>query len=295
MPTPSPSVAAEPTYRPYPRYNPDPCYNSKDHDSADLCAQWRAAMAAEKTTQEARRATTWSIVATLFSFLTVVGLIVSLSQTQGALAEARRGNLIAQRSIARATRQAIANAASARKANEISERVVHAELRPYLFVEKLNLADVLDFNSKTQKIGQNEKIDYGSLVAKIEVHLRNAGKVPARNIRAYVKCYLAKFDRGQFWKFSFGVTPMNFCAPGHERRTFTPFLINAEERKSFDGGTLAGVVRLRITFEDDWGQVFTERAAFWFTGNSETFYLLDEKFPVGIVRKRWNEEQLALN
>ena len=54
-------------YAPYPGYNPDPCYQAKDHDTADLCAQWRAAIAAEKAAKEAGRSTDWSIFATFLS------------------------------------------------------------------------------------------------------------------------------------------------------------------------------------------------------------------------------------
>lgn len=56
----------------YPEYQSERCYKAKLHDSADLCAQWRAAVAAEKAAKEARRATTWSVVAT---FLNGLGLL----------------------------------------------------------------------------------------------------------------------------------------------------------------------------------------------------------------------------
>ena len=47
---PLPPVAAvtAPQYTPEPDRNADGCYNARDHDAADLCAQWRAAIAAEK-------------------------------------------------------------------------------------------------------------------------------------------------------------------------------------------------------------------------------------------------------
>lgn len=67
----SPSTKAGHEFVAYPGYNPDPCYNAQEHDAADLCAQWRAAIAAEKAAHEARRATTWSIVAAI---LNTIGL-----------------------------------------------------------------------------------------------------------------------------------------------------------------------------------------------------------------------------
>jgi len=57
------------SFIPYSNYNSERCYKSDNHDAADLCAQWRAAIAAEKAAHEARRATTWSIIATLLGAL----------------------------------------------------------------------------------------------------------------------------------------------------------------------------------------------------------------------------------
>lgn len=91
-PTPAPAASPTPKFTAYGGYNPDRCYHAEDHDAADLCAQWRAAVAAEKAAHEARRSVTWSIVASLLSFATIVGLIVTIWRTSGALKEARRGN-----------------------------------------------------------------------------------------------------------------------------------------------------------------------------------------------------------
>ena len=43
-----PSAPKTPDYSAYPDKEAESCYTAKDHDSADLCAQWRAAIAAEK-------------------------------------------------------------------------------------------------------------------------------------------------------------------------------------------------------------------------------------------------------
>lgn len=74
----APAVVAP--FVPYPGYNPDPCYYAQGHDAADLCAQWRAAVAAEKAAHEARRAGNWSVVATLLSALAIGGLFVTIYQ-----------------------------------------------------------------------------------------------------------------------------------------------------------------------------------------------------------------------
>ena len=68
-------------YAPYAGYNPDPCYQAKDHDTADLCAQWRAALAAEKAAKEAGRATDWSIFATLLSAVSLSAVAFALYLT----------------------------------------------------------------------------------------------------------------------------------------------------------------------------------------------------------------------
>lgn len=77
----SPSTSTASNFAAYPGYNPDPCYNAKDKDAADLCAQWRSAIAGEKAAHEARRATTWSIVATLLNALGLVAVGAALYLT----------------------------------------------------------------------------------------------------------------------------------------------------------------------------------------------------------------------
>lgn len=50
---PAPATSPE-EYAPCPDVNAESCYKAKNHDSADLCAQWRAAVAAEKATDAAK-------------------------------------------------------------------------------------------------------------------------------------------------------------------------------------------------------------------------------------------------
>jgi len=88
----APSPSPEPPYRPYADRYADTCYKAQNHDTADLCAQWRAALAAEKAADEARLATIAAVIGTFLSLATVVGLIITIWQTNGALGEARRGN-----------------------------------------------------------------------------------------------------------------------------------------------------------------------------------------------------------
>ncbi|MBO9498923.1 MAG: hypothetical protein J7496_13660 [Novosphingobium sp.] len=159
----SPSPPAEAPYRPYPNYSPDPCYSAQNHDAADLCAQWRAAIAAEKAAQEAGRATSWGIFATFLSLATVLGLIYSLWQTSGALSEARRGNLIAAKGAARSTRRAIASAKETEAALEIARQNAKAA--------------ELNADATERAIAENQRI--GEAQTRAYLTIRNASMSPA--------------------------------------------------------------------------------------------------------------------
>jgi hypothetical protein len=127
------SAVAPPTpYAPYANKYSDACYGSKNHDTADLCAQWRAALAAEKATHEARRATTWAIAATFLSVVTVIGLTITIWQTFFALGHARLSNLIAQRANARSTRHTMRALDAADRQNEIAADTAKKQLRAYV-------------------------------------------------------------------------------------------------------------------------------------------------------------------
>jgi hypothetical protein len=81
VPAPISTASPNPKFAAYHGYDPDPCYHAEDKDAADLCAQWRSAMAGEKAAHEARRATTWSIVATLLNALGLMAVGAALYLT----------------------------------------------------------------------------------------------------------------------------------------------------------------------------------------------------------------------
>ena len=64
-----------PPFTPYADFYSTGCYYAQNHDQSDLCAQWRAAVAAEKAAHEARRATFWVIVGVILS---LIGLLLIL-------------------------------------------------------------------------------------------------------------------------------------------------------------------------------------------------------------------------
>lgn len=154
----SPTPPPEPPYRPYPKYNPDPCYRADNHDAADLCAQWRAAIAAEKAAHEARRATNWGIAAAGLSFATLVGLIVTILQTQGALGEARKANLITQRT------------------NALAEKSDKRRDRAYIAVQPGGI--IMNADGKT---------------AKAHIIVKNWGKIHAKSVDVYMRSCISGF------------------------------------------------------------------------------------------------------
>lgn len=80
----SPSTARDPStpgkFAAYPDLNASACYKAQNHDTADLCAQWRAAIAAEKAAESAREAVFWTIIGTLLSSVGLAALIVTIRQ-----------------------------------------------------------------------------------------------------------------------------------------------------------------------------------------------------------------------
>jgi hypothetical protein len=87
--------AATATYQPYPDRYSERCYESGNHESADLCAQWRAAYAAEKTAGLSYWGNIISAVGALLSFASILLVLAALKQ-------GREANQIARQESARA-------------------------------------------------------------------------------------------------------------------------------------------------------------------------------------------------
>lgn len=92
----SPTQAPPADYSPYPDKQADSCYQAKDHDSADLCAQWRAAIAAEKASNAAWWGNLIGGVGAALSFASVILVIAALRQTERSLSAASAANEIAR-------------------------------------------------------------------------------------------------------------------------------------------------------------------------------------------------------
>lgn len=100
----SPSPSPTPDYSPYPDKQAESCYDSKDHDTADLCAQWRAAVAAEKAANIGYWGNWIGALGGLLSFASVVLVIFALRQTERSLESAKEANKIAKDIAARQLR-----------------------------------------------------------------------------------------------------------------------------------------------------------------------------------------------
>lgn len=209
QPAPRP-IASPAPWRSYPDMKADACYQANDKDQADLCAQWRAALAAEESAAQASRATFWAVVASVLSAATVVGLIVTIWQTQGALGEARRGNRINlnfERRSRRESRESAAhqlaaleiatkNADAATKLADASDKSMRLQIRAYLYVKEIYVKLAYD----------------GSVYACIVIS--NSGTTPAKLISASRKMICEKF--GNIDPASTGPEPQRFSMfPSH--------------------------------------------------------------------------------
>lgn len=201
--TPPPAVHEAPPYVPYKDRNADPCYYAKNHDSADLCAQWRAALAAEKAAQEARTATIWAAFATLLSAIGVAGLIYTIWQTNGALGEARRGNrisLLVEKRSRREAREAAADTketvAEAKRSATAMTKMATALTKQLTLVSRSTeisqqIADTQKRVSETQLRAYLSVIIGHAIYQETDKNLRfearpllvNSGQTPALNVR----------------------------------------------------------------------------------------------------------------
>jgi hypothetical protein len=268
-------ASPEATYKPYPNRYAGTCYGAKQHDAADLCAQWRAAVATEKAAHEARRATTWAIAATFLSLATVVGLIVTIWQTFGALGEARRGNLIAQRANARATRQAIHAAADTKEALKIarrnataanalakgSERAAKVQLRPYLAVYSLDI--------------EEPEMKPEGRWCTVNLKLTNNGQTPAIVTRFFVQMDWHAGD--MFTCLSVVEKKTKFLVHNRKEPTNIPLPMRAHGEGLKELGQLIGFVC--VDYTDVFKQEHSEVSCFQ-TGDTArtTFFRLD--FPL---------------
>ncbi|WP_296615545.1 hypothetical protein [Sphingomonas sp.] len=187
---PRPAPSESPPYRPYRDRYSDGCYSAQNHDTADLCAQWRAAIAAEKAADEARLATIAAIVGTVLSLITVGGLIVTIWQTNGALGEARRGNrlnLLFERRSRREARKADADQARALGIAERNAQAATAQAAQFSAAQRAWVR----LTVKPILVTQPRE---GSLRFNIEFSAENIGQTPATHFELHYRVLFWKQD-----------------------------------------------------------------------------------------------------
>ena len=111
-----PSEAFPPAfdYSAYPDKYAEACYSAQDHDAADLCAQWRAAIAAEKSSDSAWWGNIVGAVSATISLISIILVVIALRQTNKSLR-------LAQRDRADATRRAIAQSDETAAAHRLAK------------------------------------------------------------------------------------------------------------------------------------------------------------------------------
>lgn len=117
-------------YAAYPEVYAHSCYASENHDSADLCAQWRAALAAEKATDVSETSMLVAIIGTVLSVLSTIFVVIALVKTQEANDLSRQ-----QFETARADAEEMARLAD--EANKQSREHFEKDRRPYVFLESV--------------------------------------------------------------------------------------------------------------------------------------------------------------
>lgn len=174
-----------------------------------------------------------------------------------------------------------------KRANEIAQSIADAELRPYLFVDKVEVVDRRTWDSG--EFDEDGEPLPGAFAARVVIWLRNFGKVPARNVKVYIKEYFARQYAGEFWGYKFDIVELPICAPSHVRRVFGTIFVPTIYRDDWDIGGMHRFIRLRITFEDSYGNEFTEKAAYFLSGDDlETAYLITDT-SVAKWRERYQE------
>lgn len=155
-----PIVTTEPSpsFTAYPDYDPDPCYRAKDHNAADLCAQWRAAEAAEKSADWSR----WGVLAS------VVGISLLLWQ------------IILTRKAVEATGKATK---AMQDANEIATDTAKRQLRAYVA-------------SANASVNFGELLKPVSGV--VQFLIQNTGQTPAYEVRVISHAELIAIDPDKF-------------------------------------------------------------------------------------------------
>jgi hypothetical protein len=206
------------TFAAYPDLKKGACYQANNHDTADLCAQWRAAFAAEQAARTAEQSLSLNIVGMLLSGIGLGALLITIGQGRTALRRAR-------------------------KANRISERTARRDLRAYVDFETIRLARE-----------QHQPCEDGFEWVGIKVVLRNYGRTPAENMVILASYSISGLgndvvDLGEVAKDGIGgITPNDYL----RWRDFHPVPVGTYDKIRAGEATLGASIS--INYDDVFGQ-----------------------------------------
>ncbi|HWU94333.1 MAG TPA: hypothetical protein VN029_01975 [Sphingomonas sp.] len=209
------------------------CYFDPNHDAADLCAQWRAAKAAERSAESAASSNWIAYVSLIFSAIGMLGVGATIIYTRESLFEARKATKAAEDTLgeARLTGQ--------------------AQARCYLAVTRAKV-----------------KIYKATGKPSADICIRNFGQTPAFKVKRSIR--IGYSDRDDFGKARISeamksVSEGDLVAPGDEYqlvRIVYEFPLNDAEKELLTAGKLGVVLYVTVTGVDIFGKPFKVMAVF---------------------------------
>jgi hypothetical protein len=227
-------------YRSYPDKNADACYESPNHDTADLCAQWRATVAAEKSTITTYWGTALGFVSTVLLIVTLVLQSKQLRITQEDRDAARTESAALARDTASALAHAARSAAASYQLVEETKKASELNLRPYVYPAQARMISIDDDLERSPV--QVQMLNYGRSIA-LDVVVTSGilvGAYPPND---------AQFTRGFTRKKFVGDVP-----PGKNIIVTHEMSQKAwSHRKLIEKGDLAIYCDVEISYRDLWG------------------------------------------
>jgi hypothetical protein len=178
------------------------------------------------------------MVATIIAVFGTVGLVATVAQSRSALAQSRE--------------------------------VTKAELRPYLFVEKIDV---------TVRVAGSYQL---------VIWLKNFGRTPARNIRARIKTYVSQSvdDLRDFAPEDH--LELSAAAPDHQRRAYWGLEFTEAEWATPSWACFA-ILRIAYSYTDDSGNRFEEAGDYYASQDD----LLEPSEPVFFLLTDWTRSRHA--
>ncbi|MEN3748373.1 hypothetical protein TPR58_14455 [Sphingomonas sp. HF-S3] len=244
-------------YVAYPDHAAAECYTARNHDAADLCAQWRAAIAAEKAAKATEASTKWAKIATILSGLATAALLITIVQSGLALRRATTANMLLMKENARNTRRSIAAAnetadalkEARRNADETARLVITSarnaerQLRAYLDF------DGLDIKAIKPAAG-------GEICAALCCQIKNYGHTPAEHV--HVSNLIGINDGGEInWSHEVDLADFASIAPQDYATKRMILMFPEQTWEELNTERTRIVVKTVVNYSDVFGQPHT--------------------------------------